>query len=211
MKNGFDEHQPNKEDDVTKKRKGIQIIITNDDDESESPESPLYEKYNPRRLNTQSIIRRNKSLSIFTLTSSEQKKIDYLNKIYKEQEDKEEKEAVKLKAPNTASLPRNSKKNSLQVCFTTNTFETYYQHRPYGVLGPRLSTVHLNKKLNKLASDNDKELAYLSLFSFSFLNKRNSTRKHLKKISKIYLFILLLTSIIFISIFYSFLKLVNKT
>lgn len=177
--------------------------------------------------------RRRESLSLFTLTSSKQKKLDYLNKLYDEKirEQDELNNLLKTSSKLLASSQKQKKLNSptSQICFTTNTYEAYCinKRRSSNVNLAQQSTNNLmfldnddnNRRRSSFDSDNIspvKDLAaperlnffVLMLLRAGFISKR--VIRNFKQNIKIYLFILFLFSVILASILFSLFRLVNK-
>jgi hypothetical protein len=139
-----------------------------------------------RRINSQ-ILRRRASMSIFTLTSSELEKYENLSQHFDEKLQEQNEISHLYKWTN-----KYLRKNSLlkEICFTTNTYETYFQQRNY-------NERRLSKKLNVYPETNK-----------HFYSKTSSLNK---SISKMQIFILVLILIISISIVVSFFRLINKS
>jgi len=139
-----------------------------------------------RRINSQ-LLRRRASMSIFTLTSSELEKYESLNKHFDEKLQEQDEISHLYKWTN-----KYLRKSSFlkEVCFTTNTYETYFQQRS-----------HHERRLSKR----------LTLNPETYKNFDSKTKSFSKPISRLHIFIMALIFVISASIVASFLRLINKS
>lgn len=160
--------------------------------------------------------RRKFSLTLFTLSSSKQEKLEILNKLYdyKQKEEEELKHLYETTHKIVNHRKNNLKKN--QICFTTNTYEAFYSD----VIKRRSSfNCHhslLNKKLKITYYKNSRTLSSskISKFCYHLFSRFYKYKRILdnpKQNIKIHLLIITLFLLIISSVFFSFFRLINKT